>query len=237
MSYLIAQMTTISPAIITQSGMPPVGPMDLSLLDWNGWGFELRIGVLWLLIAFLVGIVAWWFIPRLRRKLLKGFRTKSIKLTFKGAEWTICPDTETKRVAHQAWVEIKSRKVGLPFQEGLDVIVEVYNSWYQLFGVLRDLAKSIPADRLHECDDARKVVELLMRALNEGLRPHLTQWQAKFRRWYFAELAIDENKSKSPQEIQRLYPRYDDLVDDLRKVNAEFVSFADSLERMVKEVK
>jgi hypothetical protein len=74
-----------------------------------------------------------------KRKYLKRFRTKSVKLTFKGVEWEICPDTETRRIAHQAWVEIKSRKVGLPFEEGLDVIVEVYNSWYQLFGVLRDL--------------------------------------------------------------------------------------------------
>jgi hypothetical protein len=152
-------------------------------------------------------------------------------------EWDICPDTETRRVAHQAWVEIKSRKVGLPFEEGFDVIIEVYDSWYQLFGVLRDLAKSIPADRLQDCEDTRNLVSLLMRSLNEGLRPHLTKWQAKFRRWYETALASEDNKGKSPQEIQRLYPGYGELVADLCKVSAEFVQFADSLEKIVKDDK
>jgi hypothetical protein len=211
-----------------------VGVTELNLLNWNGWGFEARVGLLWVVLLIVFGFILWWVLPWLRRRHLRGFRTKSVKLTFKGAEWEICPDTETRRVAHQAWVEIKSRKVGLPFEEECDVLVEVYNSWYQLFGVLRDLAKSIPADRLQDCEDTRNVVEILMRALNEGLRPHLGRWQAKFRRWYEAELAKDENKGKSPQEIQRKYLQYADLISDLRKVNEEFVRFADSLATVAK---
>lgn len=217
----------------TQPTIPPVGAGELGLLNWSGWGFEIRIGIWWLLlVAFIVVAVIWGF-PWIRRKYFKQFRTESVKLTFKGVEWNICPDTETRRVAHQAWVEVKSRKVGLPFEEGLDVIVEVYNSWYQLFGVLRDLAKSIPADRLQDCDDTRNLVALLMKALNDGLRPHLTKWQAKFRRWYEAELAKPESQSKSPQDIQKQYPQYGELVADLRKVNEEFVKFADSLHEVV----
>jgi len=234
MTYLVAQATTASPAAPTQPAWQPVGPFDLSLLDWNGCGVEVRIGIVWLAVAVLLGAAVWWLLPWIRRKCLKEYRTRAVKLTFKGVEWDIYPDTETRRVAHQAWVEIKSRKVGLPFEEGLDVIVEVYNSWYQLFGVLRDLAKSIPADRLQDCEDTRNLVALLMRALNEGLRPHLTKWQAKFRRWYDFALASNDNKDKSPQDIQRQYPQYNELVADLRKVNEEFVKFADSLEKIVK---
>ncbi len=237
MICFLAQTTTVSPAATTQPAGQAVGPTDLSLLDWNGWGIEVRIGVVWLLVAVLIGVAIWWFLPWIRRKWLKGYRTKVVKLTFKGAEWEICPDTETRRVAHQAWVEIKSRKVGLPFEEGLDVVVEVYSSWYQLFGVLRDLARSIPADRLQDCEDTRNLVALLMRALNEGLRPHLTKWQAKFRRWYDAEIASADSKGKSPQDIQQLYPQYGELVADLRKVNEEFVRFADSLGKIVKDGK
>lgn len=237
MIHLFAQTATTALAVPAQQAGQAVGPTDLSLLDWNGWGVEVRIGVLWLLVAVLIGVAVWWVLPLVRRKWLRGYRTKSVKLTFKGVEWDICPDIETRRVAHQAWVEIKSRKVGLPFEEGLDVIVEVYNSWYQLFGVLRDLAKSIPADRLQDSEDTCNLVALLMRALNDGLRPHLTKWQAKFRRWYDAALANNDNEGKSPQEIQRLYPNYEELVADLRKVNGEFVQFADSLERIVKDGK
>lgn len=235
MTYLFAQTAMTSPASPVRSAMPPVRPTDLNLLNWNGWGVEVRIGVVWLAIALLIGVVILWILPWIRRKWLKGYRTKSVKLTFKGVEWDVCPDTETRRVAHQAWVEIKSRKVGLPFEEGFDVVIEVYNSWYELFGVLRELARSIPADRLQDCEDTRNLVALLMRSLNEGLRPHLTKWQAKFRRWYESALINEDNKCKSPQEIQRLYPDYKELVAELRAVNDEFVRFADSLQEIVKD--
>jgi hypothetical protein len=215
--------------------MTTVNPTDFSLLSWNGWGLEVRIGLVWILLLLFLAFAVWWVLPWVRRKHLRGFRTKSVKLTFKGAEWEICPDTETRRVAHQSWVEIKSRKVGIRFEEGSDVIVDVYDSWRQLFVVLRELAKSIPADRLQDCADTRTVVELLMKALNEGLRPHLTKWQARFRRWYEAELAKDENRGKPPQDVQRQYPQYEELVADLRKVNDEFVRFADTLERVAKD--
>lgn len=36
-------------------------------------------------------------------------------------------------IAHKAWVEIMTRKVGLLFEEDKDVIVEVYNSYRYLF--------------------------------------------------------------------------------------------------------
>lgn len=171
MTSVIVAATTMALPTLTPPASSPVGPTELKLFDWKGWGFEMRVGVLWLLLALLVVVAVWWLIPWIRRKWLGGYRTRAVKLTFKGVEWEICPDTETRRIAHQAWVEIKSRKVGLPFEEGADVIVEVYNSWHQLFGVLRDLAKSIPADRLQDCEDTRKLVALLMKALNEGLRP------------------------------------------------------------------
>jgi hypothetical protein len=245
MSLVLAQGATSAPATPVQPAAqaaaqqvePPVGFFDLSLLDWNGWGVQVRVGLFWLGVIVLLVVILMGVVPWLRRKWLKDYRTKGVKLTFKGAEWEICPDTETRRVAHQAWVEIKSRKVGLPFDEQSDVIAEVYGSWYQLFGVLRDLAKSIPADRLEDCEDTRDLVALLMQALNDGLRPHLTKWQAKFRRWYDMALPRDENRDKSPQEIQRLYPEYDELVADLRKTSDEFVKFADSLEKIAKDAK
>jgi len=234
---ILAQVSASQGQAAAQPPGPPVGPWELTLLNWDGWGIQVRIGVFWLAVVILAVVVLCWVVPWVKRKYLKRFRTKSVKLTFKGVEWEICPDTETRRIAHQAWVEIKSRKVGLPFEEGLDVIVEVYNSWYQLFGVLRDLAKSIPTDRLEDCEETRNLVALLMKVLNEGLRPHLTRWQAKFRRWYEMTLADDGNRGVAPQEIQKLFPEYDDLVADLRKVNAEFVSFADSLGRIVKDAR
>lgn len=239
MIRILGQLAAVTPVPPTISVAPSdeVGWFDLRLINWSGWGIENRIGLFWILVVIATIVALRWVIPIVRKKWFGSFRIKSVKLTFKGVEWDVCPDHETRRVAHQAWVEIKSRKVGLQFDEDHDVVVEVYNSWYAIFGVLRELAKSIPADRLRECEETRKVVAVLMQSLNEGLRPHLTRWQAKFRRWYEAESKKPENVELTPQAIQKKYPEFGALAEDLKKVNRDFVAFADSLAQVVKEGK
>jgi dsDNA-binding SOS-regulon protein len=69
--------------------------------------------------------------------------------------------------------------------------------------------------------------------LNEGLRPHLTMWQAKYRRWY--SNALEEGKEKSPQETQREYPSYDGLIDDLKATNQRMVSYGGLLHEIAFE--
>jgi hypothetical protein len=229
MSLLLTLATTTAPS--------DTGWTDLTLLDWNAGGLEMRIGGVWLLVAVLVLAALWCGRPWIRRRLWSRLRTKSVKLSFLGQEVEICPDHETRRIAYQAWVEIRTRKVGLPFEQDDDVIVEVYNSWYQLFGVLRDLCKSIPAECLVDDANARRLVELLLRSINEGLRPHLTRWQAKFRRWYSAAIARAENADRAPQVIQRDYPEYEPLLEDLCRVNGVFVEFAESLLKLVQNNK
>jgi len=223
---LLAQ---VMPGTGVASAKPDPGWTDLSLLDWHSWGVEVRIGLLWV-VLFALGAIAvrigW---PLLRRRIWRGYRTKSVKMSFKGPEVEICPDHETRRIAYQAWVEIQTRKVGLTFEEDHDVIVEVYNSWYQVFGVLRDLCKTVPPECLKDDVDAKKLVDLLLASLNKGLRPHLTRWQAKFRRWYAAAIEKPDNVQRAPQEVQRDFPEYKQLVDDLRAVNREFVEFGQSL--------
>ncbi len=77
---------------------------------------------------------------------------------------------------------------------------------------------------------AKDLVDVLVKALNEGLRPHLTRWQARFRSWEAAEA---ESSSDSPQELQRRYPEYDQLLEDLLQVNRRLVEFADALDIIV----
>lgn len=192
-----------------------------------GWGgIDVHLG--WLIFLLLVLIFA---IPFTRHFLQKGKWTASkVKMTFPNLfEIEICPDYETARVAYQAWVEIRTRKVGLQFDPDHDVIAEVYDSWYQLFQVLRDLAKTIGVQHLKDCEETQKLVTVLIKVMNEGLRPHLTQWQAKYRRWWEAALKNTDYKELTPQEIQQQYPYYDELVDDLKRLNSNFVEFAKAL--------
>ena len=62
--------------------------------------------------------------------------------------------------------------------------------------------------------------------LNDGLRPHLTKWQARFRKWYDTELGKSDSKGMSPQEIQKKYPNYDKLVVEMKYVNKAIVEYA-----------
>lgn len=142
----------------------------------------------------------------------------------------IRPGYEDIRVAHKAWVELVTRKAALPFEEDHDVISEIYDSWYALFQEMRSLTKTIPAEKVRGSKDTQELVRLLVDALNKGLRPHLTQWQARFRHWY--EEALKKNPEKSPQELQRDYPQYGELVDDMKKVNKQLVQYAEVIKRI-----
>ena len=138
---------------------------------------------------------------------------------------------DISKIAHKAWVEIMTRKVGLLFEEDKDVIVEVYNSWYSLFGIIRDLLKEIEPRKKDK--DLEKLENILVKTLNYGLRPHLTNWQAKYRRWYNQEIEKDTNNQLSPQEIQKKYKKYDELIADLKETNKQMVQFAEELKKLV----
>ena len=116
-----------------------------------------------------------------------------------------------QEIAYKIWVELNTRKIGLEFERDYDVIVEVYNSWYSFFGIARELLKEMPCEIL------------TIQVLNIGLRPHLTQWQAKFRKWY--DIECENNKNLSPQEIQKKYPEYDLLLTDLIKTNENMIYY------------
>ncbi len=193
------------------------------------WGVSLTVHPLIIFVAVVLvsGIYLWQ-----RRSVLRDWETVQIDVPFGGSKVTIKPNHEVLKIAHQAWTELITRKVGLEFDENHDVIVEVYDSWYAVFKEIRTLIKSVPAQKLRESSDAQKLSEVLIDTLNKGLRPHLTQWQARFRRWYAVELA--KQPDLSPQEIQKHFVEYAELVTDLKKVNHQMIQFAEELRKIVR---
>ena len=190
-------------------------------------GIQFEVGSVFLIVLVVLAaalLIFRWIRKRSPRPTWEPVKAK-LKIANLG-EVEVAPNYETIKIAYQAWVEIQTRKVGLRFEEEDDVIVEVYNSWYEVFRILRNLAKSIPAHRLREDENTRKLVEYMMRVLNDGLRPHLTHWQARFRRWYKTASALPENGAKSPQEIQRDFLHYGELVKELKRVNEDFIEYA-----------
>lgn len=143
-------------------------------------------------------------------------------------------NTENLYIANRIYLELITRKAALPFDENDDVISEVYDSWYELFKIIRYEIKNVPGEYLISHNPTEELIGLTIRILNEGLRNHLTKYQARFRKWYRIESEKDENKSLSPQQIQEKYPEYDNLITDLKSVNAILIDYSDELKKLIK---
>jgi hypothetical protein len=144
---------------------------------------------------------------------------------------TFNADREVARLAHQAWIEITTRKAGLPYDSEHDVIEEVFDSWYELFKQLRVISKDVPTPSLRT-KHARALVKVLVEAMNSGLRPALTKWQARYRAWLAAERLQLKGEWEDPQTTQARYPFYEDMIVDIRRVNQELRGLAVALDRI-----
>lgn len=111
------------------------------------------------------------------------------------------PNFNDIRIAHKIWTELVTRKAAIKIDVEHDVIMEVYGSWYSLFERTRNLIADIPAEQLRKEESTKQLVEIATQTLNEGLRPHLTRWQARFRNWYSHQ--EQELTTLTPQEVQK----------------------------------
>jgi len=140
---------------------------------------------------------------------------------------------ENLEIAHKILVELTTRKAAIPIDENFDVITEVYDSWYSLFQITRDEIKKISGKALQNDQHSENLIKMATNILNKGLRPHLTKYQSSFRRWYNEELNDPNNRGRSPQEIQKNYPKFDELVIDMKEVNELMIQYKQELDSFV----
>lgn len=202
--------------------------MDIIDLELDGWStFVFRVN--WL--AVVIALVLIWGISFLMKQCLKYVNKKSltideVNLGIGNSSVKISYSKKDQEIAYKIWVELSTRKIGLRFDKENDVIKEVYDSWYTFFETARELLKDIPGNRILYSGD---LIELTEKVLNIGLRPHLTKWQAKYRRWYEEELKRD---SGTPQDIQKKYPEYNALVEDLLETNEKMIEYKKLMKRI-----
>lgn len=183
--------------------------------------------------AVLVG-VTFWLAHLILRKRKFQISSVTLSLPFHLGNVSYQLGEEDRLLAWKLYVHLKTRKAALPFDNKDDVVIDVYDSLYELFQITRDLLCSVPVRNLQS---EKNIAELMLRVQNDGLRPHLTKWQAPFRRWWINVIGAPENRDKSPQEIQRQFPDYEALVTDLRQMNTEMSKFAEELLRIVRPAK
>ena len=202
---------------------------DLVSVRMEKW-YEISIRINWLAVIVIVLLV--WALIYIYRQFVEKRIGRTITLDgmefgFSNFKCKFKCSHEVQEIAYKLWVELTTRKIAIPLEEN-DVIVEVYDSWYSAFSAIRELLKSIPGGCL---DDASDLIDVTTMVLNKGLRPHLTRWQSKFRCWYKSEIEKNVN-NKTPQEIQKGFPEYEELLLDMKNTNIKMVNFAKELKRI-----
>lgn len=203
--------------------------MELLRLSVDFWNIELKISFLIIVISLLI-IIFLYFKPK-NIFTNKKFEIEEAKIGIGDNTITIKPNHEVEQITYELWVELSTRKLGIPIDFEHDVIIELYNSWYQFFMITRELIKKIPASKIKN-EDTQNIVVIATEILNKSIRPHLTIYQASFRKWYNKEIEKDENNILSPQEIQEKYPSYNEIVKDIQKVNENLIEY----EKKLKEI-
>ena len=171
-----------------------------------------------------------WF-SRFRRN-VKSYEINEAAIGIGSNRVTIKPNYQDMQIAYELWVELSTRKVGLPIDLDNDVIEEIYDSWYEFFKLTRELVKCIPISKIREDESTRELVRIAIQVLNEGIRPHLTKWQARFRKWYSAEINNEGNTHVSPQDCQKRFPEYAELTKDLVEVNKHLMEYGHILNEL-----
>lgn len=226
--------------------MPPATPAQtqtgttnqLLALGWDTANWTLTLSAsAWLLVgaailAVLVLLWKWW----LGDLTFKNFEIDQAEIGVGNSKFRFKPNLTDKQIAYAIWVELSTRKIGLPIDFEHDVIAEVYDSWFNFFSVTRELVKGVPVNKVKR-DSTQAIIKLSIEVLNEGLRPHLTHWQARFRQWYERELKNQDKGEESsildPQEIQAKFPRYEELKSDMLRVNEALIRYRQKMHELV----
>lgn len=205
--------------------------LSITLAADNGIRIEAAWGVLIFLLVVLVAVIFY------RRSAIYGpdsyLEVNEAELGIGTGKVKLKANIEDLQIGFKLWTELATRKIGLPFDEEYDVVVEVYDSWYEFFGLARELIKSVPVSKARNNIATKELILVSLHILNGELRPHLTCWQAKFRSWWKSATEDSVNKGKAPQQLQREYEQYDELIAEMKAVNQKLVAYTRVLRGMI----
>lgn len=220
---------------IAATTAPPTTPRNLIELTLDDTlNFQLHADSL--VVGGLGVILAAIFLSRLigvPRRFWKTFEINEAEFGLGDQKIKLSPNVTDQQIAYKIWVELSTRKIGIPIDTTNDVISEIYDSWFNFFSVTRELIKDVPVQKFRR-KDTEQIVRLSIEVLNQGIRPHLTLWQARFRRWYENQLKLEANADVHPQDIQRKFPQFPDLERDLLEVNQRLINYREKMYEIIK---
>lgn len=213
---------------------PAAEPISLVNLDFDPatWQLGLTANAIAVVVLVLVLVLLGWLVKRSWFGFAKSFEMDEAEIGIGSGKLKFKPNLTDRQVAYAIWVELSTRKIGLEINLKDDVVSEIYDSWYQFFSVTRDLLKTVPVQRVSD-PSTRQIVVLSISILNEGLRPHLTIWQARFRRWFDRKMTDDTRADDPPQIVQAEFPAFAELTQDLLGVNKKLIAYRQAMQRLV----
>jgi hypothetical protein len=189
---------------------------------------NLDLGIIaskWLIFFLVLLGLVWFILKRFYNIGTRNFEIEEVEIGVGNQKLRLKPNNQDRQIAYQIWVELSTRKIGLEIDFENDALIEIYDSWYEFFKITRELVKSIPIEQIRRSESTRKLVNLSIEVLNQGVRPHLTKWQARFRQWYQTQIRKDPNSEIDPQELQMNYPDYESLTLDMKQVNLKLIYY------------
>ena len=135
-----------------------------------------------------------------------------------------------RQLAYTFFMDMTNRKVALPIDWKDDTLSDVYASWKRFFDNSVSLLKNFPVEQATE---SRPIIHLLQEILHQVLRPHLTRWQAAYRRWYETNHTRKELRNLRPQEVQRHFPDFAALRNDFEATQGKVRNYAQRLEGLI----
>lgn len=204
-------------------------------LSYNSSKPSLTIESDWLVLAIVIALLLLAYY--IKRNFSKWFNWYEMEVEISGSpklSFKVERNYENLYIANRIYIELTTRKAAIPIDENIDSIEEIYDSWYHLFGIIRDEIKTVPGKYLKDHDPTSALIGLSRKILNDGLRPHLTEHQAKFRKWLENSKKESANENLSPQEIQMKYPDFTNLVSSMKAVNLILANYATELDKLIK---
>ena len=203
--------------------------------DKESFVFSINLNVWILLIIIIIVFLVKYLIKIYKKKKSVDKDIQLVKLKYKiggiDFEYEITRNYQNIEIAHKIYIELITRKAAIEIEEDKDVIVEIYNSWYSLFQITRNELKSFNGKLLKDNNTSQELVRLLTDILNKGLRPHLTEYQARFRKWYSEQL--EKNEDKSPQDIQSKFKDINELLNSMKEVNTTLIEYSKQLKKII----
>ena len=199
--------------------------LRIFVADKFSLGIEVSVWLGIVLLAFAIALLVWKYSIKVHHCVELNIQLGGIGTV------KITPTWEDVQIAHQIWTELVTRKAAVRIDPEHDVICDIYDSWYSLFQRVRMLVGEVPGKCIRREKSTQEIVRVAIDTLNVGLRPHLTKWNARYRNWW--ENTKEALKDMTPQEHQKQFPAYSELLSEMEEVNDKLIQYANELQKLV----